>query len=77
MKKLLSLIAAAFAVFAVNAQTTYLSADFEAGMPAGWTQLTAASDGGFKVGTAAQLSSQYFPIADNGTKIAATNDDGC
>ncbi len=77
MKKILSLIVAAFAVLAVNAQTELLSADFEGGMPAGWTQVTGATDGGFKVGTNAQLSSSSFPIPSNGSKIAATNDDGC
>ena len=77
MKKFLTLFAVAFAVFAVNAQTSYLTEDFEAGMPAGWTQLTDATDGGFNVGTSTQLGSQYFPIADNGGKFAATNDDKC
>lgn len=54
--------------------------DFESGvMPADWTIVTKATDGGWKVGTAAALSSQYFTIRPNegSTYFAATNDDAC
>jgi hypothetical protein len=48
------------------------------GVPAGWTNITAATDGGWKVGTHTALSSQFWGIDNPGTgKIAATNDDGC
>ncbi len=77
MKKLLSLIVAAFAVITANAQMVFVSTDFESGIPAGWTQSTDATDGGFNVGTGPSLSSDFFPIPDNGSQIAATNDDGC
>lgn len=55
------------------------SEDFESGsVPAGWTNQTLASDGGWKVGTPSALSSQYWTVAANGsTRIAASNDDGC
>jgi hypothetical protein len=53
--------------------------NFEGGsIPAGWINETNASDGGWKVGTASSLSSQFFPIPSNGSaNIAATNDDDC
>ncbi len=53
--------------------------DFEGGsIPAGWTNVSDATDGGFLVGTPAALSSQYFEIIANGSsRIAATNDDEC
>ncbi len=43
-------------------------------LPAGWTQVTVATDGGFKTGTA--LGSQYFAIPAH-TRYVATNDDIC
>ncbi|MCH8903198.1 MAG: T9SS type A sorting domain-containing protein [Bacteroidetes bacterium] len=55
---------------------TILWADFEAGMPAGWTQTTLATDGGWLPGDAGTLSSQYWSIPTH-TNILATNDDGC
>ena len=53
--------------------------DFESGtFPFGWTQETNATDGGWLIGSSSGLSSQFWPIAANGsTRIAATNDDGC
>ena len=62
----------------LNAQIIF-EEDFEGGIvPAEWTIQTNASDGGWKVGTAAGLSTQAFGIQDNGsTRIAATNDDAC
>ncbi|MCO5259923.1 MAG: Omp28-related outer membrane protein [Crocinitomicaceae bacterium] len=54
------------------------SEDFNSGLPATWTQQTSATDGGWKNGTATALSSSSFSIPEyNGTKIMATNDDGC
>lgn len=68
-------------VFAISytalGQVTIFSEDFEGGsFPAGWSQITAASDGGWLVGNSAALSSSSFGIADHTTMIA-TNDDGC
>ncbi|MFT4759159.1 MAG: hypothetical protein ACI9XO_003493 [Paraglaciecola sp.] len=53
--------------------------DFENGaVPTDWTITTNATDAGWNVGTAASLSSQAFPIVNNGsTNVAATNDDAC
>ncbi len=61
-----------------SAQIIYAE-DFEGGsIPSGWTQETNASDGGWKIGTAAQLTSGYFPVLDNGTNnLIGTNDDAC
>lgn len=76
MKKTL-LLFFAISVSAIIAAQTVLSEDFEGGaFPAGWTQETAASDGGWIVGSAASLSSSAFPIEDH-TTIIGTNDDGC
>lgn len=46
-------------------------------MPVGWTQQSAATDGGFKFGASSVLSSSSFAVPNNGTKAAGTNDDGC
>lgn len=62
--------------FALNAQTVYLDEDFESGLPAGWTQSTLATDGGWNIGTGPGLSSQFFTITAH-TTIIATNDDAC
>lgn len=80
LKKLL--FASALFVFAtaLHAQTIIWEENFNAGttLPAGWTQQTSASDGGWKVGTAAALSSGSFTIPNNASgNILATNDDGC
>jgi hypothetical protein len=54
------------------------SEDFEGtsgtALPSGWTQVTAATDGGYLSGT--DLSSQYFPIPAH-TRYVGTNDDAC
>lgn len=62
----------------VKGQTIFQE-DFETGsLPSGWTRTTLATDGGWQVSDPAALSSQYWPIASNGSsKIAATNDDAC
>lgn len=78
MKKLLLsllLVSASFGL--TKAQTTILSEDFEGGaVPAAWTNITNATDGGWLVGDATALSSSSFPI-DAHTTVAATNDDAC
>ncbi|MFQ5448599.1 MAG: choice-of-anchor J domain-containing protein, partial [Saprospiraceae bacterium] len=76
MTKLFTLILCFLTGGALNAQVL-LDENFEGGAPATWTQQTAATDGGWNFGTAGSLSSAYFPIPDNGSNIAATNDDGC
>ncbi|KAA3638941.1 MAG: hypothetical protein DWQ02_04395, partial [Bacteroidetes bacterium] len=53
--------------------------NFEDGLvPDGWTVQSAATDGGWLVGSSASMSSQFFPITSNGSSgIAGTNDDNC
>ncbi|UTW68137.1 T9SS type A sorting domain-containing protein [bacterium SCSIO 12643] len=76
MKKTL-LFAGALAL-ASNLSAQIFSEDFEGGsMPAGWGVTTNATDGGWNVGTANTLGSQYFPLTGNNTQFAATNDDDC
>lgn len=74
MKKLL-LCGSLLAVGSVFAQ---YSEDFQGtsgtALPAGWSQNTAATDGGFLTGT--DLSSQYFPVPTH-TRYVGTNDDAC
>jgi hypothetical protein len=76
MKKLFTLLFS-FCMLSLSAQ--YFSEDFESGtFPVDWTQETAATDGGWAVGTNAALSSGYFPVAANGsTYMIGTNDDAC
>ncbi|HQK98132.1 MAG TPA: Omp28-related outer membrane protein [Bacteroidia bacterium] len=78
MKKLLlslMLVSASFGL--TKAQTTIYAEDFEGGsVPANWSNITSATDGGWIVGDAATLSSSGFPIVAH-TTIAATNDDKC
>ena len=57
-------------------QTLLLQENFDAGLPADWSQQTLATDGGWLGGTSAELESQWWPIAPHGN-IMATNDDGC
>ncbi len=79
MKKLLlSLFAVCTATAAMaQGQSVIYSADFNSGIPTGWTQSTQATDGGFLGGSASTLSSSYFTITDPGSNFVATNDDGC
>lgn len=80
LKKLLFASAMVIFATALQAQTIIWEENFEGGttLPAGWIQQTAATDGGWKVGTAAALSSSSFPIPNNASgNILATNDDGC
>lgn len=80
LKKLLSAVAFVVVATAMSAQTVIWEENFESGttLPAGWTQQTAASDGGWKIGTNTALSSSSFPIPNNSSgNILATNDDKC
>ena len=69
-----------FSVSAVSAQSL-LNEDFNStsgvAIPAGWNQVTAATDGGFKSGTPTGLSSSSWPIPAANGRILASNDDGC
>lgn len=72
------LLAAGLLAGTVSAQTIFINEDFESGsLPTGWSITTSSTDGGYNFGTASSLSSQYFAIPDNGSQIAATNDDDC
>jgi hypothetical protein len=56
---------------------TILSENFESGaMPAGWTQTTLATDGGWKLGVNAAIQSGGFQIEPH-SKMMGTNDDVC
>ncbi|MDG2331489.1 MAG: PHB depolymerase family esterase [Flavobacteriales bacterium] len=58
-------------------QMILLDEDFQLGaLPAGWSQMTNASDGGWLLGTNTSLQSVYWSIAPHGNFIA-TNDDEC
>lgn len=80
VKKLL--FAACLVVFAATAYTQGTvvweeNFDGGSGLPAGWTQTSSATDGGWKVGTTSALSSQYFPVPSRAGNILGTNDDAC
>jgi hypothetical protein len=90
MKKSLLTTLALAGFFAVNAQTTIFTENFESttgtAVPAGWTNTTNATDGGFitgdPVGTytaSTGLSSDYFAVdaLTGSTRSLGTNDDGC
>ena len=77
VSKILVTTIAVCSSLSVWSQNTLLSEDFEnSTLPAGWTQQTNASDGGWLLGTNTQLQSQYWDITDHGN-IIATNDDEC
>ena len=76
MKKILLFGSLLFSIYGVKAQTI-ISEDFEGtAIPANWTQTTLSTDGGWKQGINTALQSSSFPIPA-GTKMIATNDDGC
>ncbi len=68
MKKLFTFIL--FLSISVLGFSQIVSEDFENGLPEGWT-----IDGGWKVGTASSLASQYFNFAGNNTQFLGANDD--
>lgn len=77
MKKQILILSSIFLASQAFSQVV-LSENFDNGLPATWSQTTLSSDGGWKNGTVATLSSQSFPIPNlNGTKAMATNDDAC
>ncbi|MEZ5047304.1 MAG: T9SS type A sorting domain-containing protein [Chitinophagaceae bacterium] len=80
MKKLLLSVFSAL-LLSTNANSQIIwQEDFETttgtAIPATMSQTTLATDGGFKSGTGASLSSTSFDIPEH-TRILATNDDGC
>jgi Secretion system C-terminal sorting domain/Outer membrane protein Omp28 len=78
MKNLLTLLFFFFAVMTVQSQTILFEENFDGGIPGDWVQVTDATDGGWKAGTAAGLSSLSYPIADNGTgQMMGNNEDAC
>lgn len=77
MKKLLLTALFGAGVFGFGFSQTIFSEDFEGGsIPAGWSQVTQATDGGWVVGDNVTLQSVGLPI-DPHTKMAGTNDDKC
>lgn len=63
--------------FSLHSQNILISEDFEGNnLPNGWTISTNASDGGWSIGTAQNIESQWWEIANHG-KIIGTNDDDC
>ena len=76
MKKILLSIAAVSFSLGLSAQ--FYSEDFEGvtvpALPTGWTQVTAATDGGYKTST--DMTSAYFAFPAH-TQYVGTNDDDC
>lgn len=79
LKSLLSSSFFALLLGNISAQTPIFEENFNAGttLPAGWSQTTLATDGGWIIGDADALSSQYFPVAPGDGNMLATNDDAC
>jgi len=82
IKKLLFaafLVALSAAAYAQG--TTLWSEDFETttgtALPAGWSQVSSATDGGWLTGTTTYHSSQYFPVPARTGRVLGTNDDKC
>jgi hypothetical protein len=82
MKKMLRsaglTLSATLVAAAASAQTTFLNETFSGTtLPAGWNQVTLATDGGWKFGTAASNSSQSWTVPAHDGNMAASNDDAC
>ena len=77
-KELLSLMLLCCGAATTSMAQSIYSQDFEAStsIPAGWSQTTNATDGGFKFNVNTIIQSTYFPIPAH-TKFAGTNDDAC
>ena len=79
MKKIISTLFYLL-LFGISTSTAQIifSEEFESvTLPVDWQNISDATDGGWRFGASETLSSQYFGIASNGTRIAATNDDNC
>ncbi len=80
VKRLLSASFFSLLFVSVFAQGTVLvQENFEAGttLPAGWSQTTLASDGGWIIGDPEALSSDAFGVPAHDGNAIVTNDDGC
>lgn len=75
--QLIILIFLAFGL-GLNAQILFQE-DFEnSSLPMGWAIETNATDGGWRVGTPGQVSSQAWNVSSNGSaRVIASNDDNC
>ncbi|MEO6037703.1 MAG: T9SS type A sorting domain-containing protein [Saprospiraceae bacterium] len=78
LKKLLLSFLATATLATLNGQVLWQE-DFEGGttLPAGWSQTSDASDGGWQVAEPSSLASQYFPITSYQGNAVGTNDDAC
>lgn len=79
MKRLqLILICLLTICFGLQAQVLLQEGFESVGLPTGWSVQSNATDGGWVVGTPAQVSSQAWNVSSNGSsRVIATNDDGC
>ncbi len=77
MKKLYLFIPLMIWTFCIQAQTVTFSEDFENGIPTDWMQENNASSDGWSGGLVSQISSEFWSPDDNGSRVAASNDDGC
>ncbi|NGF74769.1 Omp28-related outer membrane protein [Fluviicola sp. SGL-29] len=77
MKKQL-LILSSLAIAGNSFSQVLLNEAFESGLPGTWSKTTLATDGGWKNGAAAALSSSNYAFSTtNATKFMGTNDDAC
>ncbi len=80
VKKLLFAAFCAALAATVHAQGTVVwseNFDAAASLPAGWTQVSSATDGGWIVGTTASLGSSSFTAPVRTGYVIGTNDDKC
>ncbi|NNE27880.1 MAG: Omp28-related outer membrane protein [Saprospiraceae bacterium] len=80
MKKiLLTIMMAVFASATVFSQAVLVEENFNGTLPADWSVSTLASDGGWNIGSAASIASQFWPVTapQDGSTFIATNDDAC
>ena len=76
MKNLL-VISTVLCAFSFQSQNVLISENFEgSSFPAGWSIATNSTDGGWNMGTAQNLESDWWSIAEHGN-IIGTNDDDC
>ena len=76
MKNLL-IISTVLCAFSFQSQNVLISENFEgSSFPAGWSIATNSTDGGWNMGTAQNLESDWWSIAEHGN-IIGTNDDDC
>jgi len=78
LKKLLLSFLAMATLATLNGQIIWQE-NFESAdsLPAGWSQTTDASDGGWLVAEASSMGSTSFPISAHTGNAVATNDDAC